>query len=86
MRNIVRGALAFSESPNRKSRKIWFAILSSLVGIGIGLRLLEASNPGTIVDLLSILKAIGMAIWKMVCDVAHACAGFIRYVEGARSR
>ncbi len=84
MQYVARHVRAFSVSSNRKRRKVWLAVLAALAGIGFGLRLLEVAHPGAIADLLSVIKALWMAIWKMICDVANACAGFMRYVEGAR--
>jgi hypothetical protein len=70
----------------RKRRKVWLAILLCALAIGIGIVMrLVASNPGIISYLLSVFTALGMAIWNMLCHIAHSCADFFHYVSQTRS-
>ena len=70
-----------------KSRKIGTSILTYglVIGIGVGLCLVLAANPRIIAGIQSISKDIGMAIWNMLCNAAHACAEFVHYLVNTRS-
>ncbi len=84
MNHTMKNANPFAEQ--RKSRKTWIAIGLCALGIAIGIvmRLMASSDLGFISAILSGLKAIVIAIWNMLRDVAHACAGFWDYVRGVR--
>ena len=82
---IVGAGAPFGEPA--KSHKIRSAILSCIAGtvIGLGSRLVLDSNPGVIGSMLDALKALGFAIWGMLCNSAQACAEFVNFVIHARS-
>ncbi len=79
MRDILRNNDEFIEPP-RTGRITLYAILACALGIAIYIRLAERLHPGTIFYQLSSLNALGIAVWYMLCDLAHACADFVRYV------
>ena len=83
---IVRDDEESIEQATIKRRKVRLAILLCALGVGIGIGArLVASNPGIIAFILSLFTALGIAVWNMLCDVARACADFMRYVTHARS-
>ena len=69
----------FAEPAPAKNRKMRFAILTCALGIGIVI------YPGAVMDLIYILRDLGIAVWTMLCDVASACADFVDYVLQVRS-
>jgi hypothetical protein len=81
---IVGAGEAFGEPA--RSHRIRSSILSCSIGagIGIGLRLVVDSNPEIIAGILSTLEALETAVWNMLCNVAHACAEFVRNVMRVR--
>ena len=79
MRDTARDGDPFAEPASGKSRKMWLALLSCVLGIVIVI------HPDAVTDLVSILKDLGVAIWRMICDVASACGGFVDYVLKVRA-
>jgi hypothetical protein len=61
-----------------------FLLCALAAVIALTLHLLHPNYKTIIGGLLSSLKAIGMAIWTMLCDAAHACAAFVNYIKEFR--
>ncbi len=80
MQDILRDIDRHIEPAKRTVRIALYAILAFALGIAIYIRLVEKWHPGTIFYQLSCLKALGVAVWYMLCDLAHACADFLRWV------
>ncbi len=57
----------------------------SVLAICALLALLEVLNPGTVAYLFSLVKALVLAIWGMLGDVADAIGDFFQYVQKLRS-
>ncbi len=85
MRITISDTDELSEHVRKARHKTWIVVLSCVLGIGIVISILESSNPGTIAGLLSVARDLVVAIWRMICDVANACSGFINYVLNIRS-
>ncbi len=79
MRYEARDIDPFAEPAPAKNRKMRLAILTCALGIGIVI------YPGAVLDLIYILRGLGVAIWAMLRDVASACADFVDYVLKVRS-
>jgi hypothetical protein len=67
----------FTEPAAIKRLRVWIMFLSGAVAMTLWMSI-EASNPGTIAQLPSILKDFGMALLTMLRDFADACAADIR--------
>ena len=63
----------FAEQALIKRLRVWLTVLSGVVAIALWMNL-EASHPGTMAQLPSILKGLGMAIWTKLFDFAETCA------------
>ncbi len=84
MRYIIKDAEQFTELKS-KNRKKWIALLVSVLVVGALMALLEVLIPGTIAYFLSMIKALILAIWSMLGDVADAIGDFIQYVLKQRA-
>lgn len=82
MRYTVRAAQA--KAARDKGRKTLPAILLAALVISVCMRLVQA-YPRAIAYLLSTLGVIGMAIWRMVRDIALACVEIMHYIMRLRS-
>jgi hypothetical protein len=71
-----------------KNRRLRPAVLYCLLGliIGMSLQAFIAAHPDFFAGLFLAIKNICLAIWDMLCDAAHACSSFIRYLISMKSQ
>ena len=77
MQHILRDASILTRPAIIERLRVELVILSCALAIALWMNI-EASHPGTIAQLPSSLKDLGMAVWNMFLNFANSCDAALR--------